>query len=69
MVNGTKEIKTRTSEDLVGILKEMISYLDNIDEQDISAYAKDIANCGLFHDAIGKVKSIHTDKIIVLTEY
>lgn len=54
---------------LVEVLVKMVGYAMNCSNEEKHSYLKDLANTGLFHDAIGKVVEIANDKVIVTEEY
>ena len=55
--------------DLENILIEMASYLKGCDADEKEQYLQEIAQCGLFHDAIGKVVDVTKRTIVITEEY
>lgn len=55
--------------DLEDILRQMIDYLEDQQDEERESYLKDLAYCGLFHDAIGEIEKIEDGSITVLLEY
>lgn len=62
-------MKTYAPNDLGAILTEMQSYIQSADQESIIAYFVEIANTGLFHDAVGKIVQVRGFSIDVTTEY
>lgn len=61
---------TYTEVNLEDILTDMVSYVyANTTQEERINYIKELAQTGLFHDAIGKVVVIKNNKIIVEDEY
>lgn len=61
---------TYTDDCLVDILVDMVSYVQSCQEPtERMAYLKEIAQTGLFHDAIGKVIEVTEKEIVVTIEY
>lgn len=61
---------TYTDDCLYDILVDMVSYVQSCQEPtERMAYLKEIAQTGLFHDAIGKVVEINENEVVVVEEY
>ena len=54
---------------LIELLVKMVGYAMDCTSEEKRSYLKDLANTGLFHDAIGKVLEITNDKVLVTEEY
>ncbi len=61
--------KIYTDDCLIDILNEMISYAQECHAQERMDYLRELAQVGLFHNAIGKVTEINDTEIKVITEY
>lgn len=61
---------TYTEDCLVDILVDMVSYVQSCQEPtERMAYLKEIAQTGLFHDAIGKMIDVTDTEVVVTIEY
>lgn len=63
-------LRKLNAENLIDVLKEIISYLENDDNHaDFSTYLQQLANTSLFHDAIGKVVEMTDGNVLVAEEF
>jgi len=61
---------TYNSNQLAEILKEMASYVENLEEPcEEQYYFEHVIQSGLFHDAIGKIVDQKEGGVTVTTEY
>lgn len=56
-------------EDIEFTLEDIKSYLLSCTDTERKAYTQELAQTGIFHDAIGKVIDVQDNGIVVLTEY
>ena len=61
--------KYYSANDLENILQEMVSYLKGCNAEEKEQYLQEISQCGLFHDAIGKVVDVTKRTIVITEEY
>lgn len=54
---------------LIEVLVKMVGYAMNCSNGEKRSYLKDLANTGLFHDAIGKVLEMKDGNVLVTEEY
>lgn len=54
---------------LIDVLVKMVGYAMDCSNEEKRSYLRDLANTGLFHDAIGKVLEITNDKVLVTEDY
>lgn len=54
---------------LIEVLVKMVGYAMDCSNEEKRIYLKDLANTGLFHDAIGKVLEIKDGNVLVTEEY
>lgn len=62
-------MKRYNQKDLETILREMADYAQYNGEEIRTLYLDELSNCGLFHDAIGRVCARINRDILVTEEY